>query len=365
MDQKLLDKLTKRREGGTLRSLSHFEGFVDFFSNDYLGFASESISGIEKSSGGTGSRLISGTTQEVLLAERNLAEFFSTEAGLIFNSGYDANLGFFSSVPQRGDTVIYDELIHASVRDGMRLSFANNQSFKHNDLIDLESKLEKTVGTVYVAVESLYSMDGDLAPLQKIGELCEKYKAYLLVDEAHAAGIFGENGKGLVCALGMEEKVLARLVTFGKAYGSHGGCILGSKELIDFLTNFARSFIYTTALPAYVYARNAEVVKSQDLNERRGQLQHILNYFRSNFESDQLISEVNSPIQIVQIGDVEQTKIIATRLQNAGIAVKPIYSPTVPEGKERLRLCFHAFNTLSEVDALVSELSNLSNSESQ
>jgi 8-amino-7-oxononanoate synthase len=359
MDQKLLDKLNKRRDEGTLRSLSHFEGFVDFFSNDYLGFASESVSVVKKQSGGTGSRLISGTTQDILSAERKFAKFFSAEAGLMFNSGYDANLGFFNSVPQRGDTVIYDELIHASVRDGMRLSFASNQAFKHNDLIDLESKLEKTSGTVYVAVESLYSMDGDLASLQGIGELCERHKAYLVVDEAHAAGIFGENGKGLVCALGMEEKVFARLVTFGKAYGSHGGCILGSQELVDYLTNFARSFIYTTALPSYVYERNAEVVESKRINECRSQLQTILDYFRMNFQSDQLISEVNSPIQIVQIGNVERTKLIAARLQKVGIAVKPIYSPTVPEGKERLRLCFHAFNTTSQVDSLVKELSEM------
>ena len=356
MDQKLINKIERRREEGTLRSLSHFEEYIDFFSNDYLGMAKESFKNDVGILGGTGSRLISGTTKSILLSEQLLADFFSAEAGLMFNSGYDANIGFFSCVPQRGDTVLYDEYIHASVRDGLRMGFAKGISFKHNDLQDLQEKLEKSVGVIYVAVESLYSMDGDLSPLRGIADLCKKYKAYLVVDEAHAAGVFGEDGRGLVGALNMEKDVFARLVTFGKAYGSHGGCVLGGKRLVEYLTNFARSFIYTTALPVAVYLRNAYVVKSSLIQERKEKLQQILEFFRTSYTSQLLISEVNSPIQILQVGDVDKTRGIAQRLHQLNIAVKPIYSPTVPIGKERLRLCFHSFNTKKDVDILLKGL---------
>ncbi len=215
MDSKLKNKLNKRIEEGTLRSLSSFDGFIDFYSNDYLGFAKiKSKSENTLKYGSTGSRLISGTSNESLIAEEFLADFFNSESSLIFNSGYDANLGFFSSVPQRGDFVFYDEYIHASIRDGLRLSFATSNSFKHNNLVDLELKLSKVHGVKYVVVESLYSMDGDMAPLIEIVELCSKYGAYLIVDEAHSGGVFGELGQGLVSELKLEEKVFARIITF-------------------------------------------------------------------------------------------------------------------------------------------------------
>ncbi len=355
MDARLLNKLVKRKEEGTLRSLSSFEGMIDFFSNDYLGLSKVETKG-KFQHGSTGSRLISGTSNNSLHAEKELASFFNAESALMFNSGYDANLGFFSSVPQRGDTIIYDELIHASVRDGIRLSFAHHTSFLHNDVGDLEKKIKNAKGSVYVAVESLYSMDGDLSPLRKIQQICEKENAYLVVDEAHSTGVFGENGRGFVSALNMEGEIFARLVTFGKSYGSHGAVILGSRELIQFLINFSRSFIYTTALPDTVMIRNLEMVQFPDINERRERLQENLYYFRSKFKHRGLISEVNSPIQIVQIGDIETIAILAKQLQENNIAVKPIFSPTVEKGKERLRLCIHSFNTKEEIDLLVSLL---------
>jgi len=180
MNQKLLDKLNKREKEGTLRSLSCFEGYIDFFSNDYLGLSKvDTITRGEKASfssfGATGSRLISGTSRITLEAEKSLALFFNSEKALHFNSGFDANIGFFSSVPQRGDTILYDEFIHASVRDGIRLSFAKSQSFSHNNAEGLEQLLIKTEGTVYVVIEALYSMDGDLSPLRRISDLCEQY----------------------------------------------------------------------------------------------------------------------------------------------------------------------------------------------
>lgn len=356
MDEKLHKKLEDRIEKGTLRSLSSFAGMTDFFSNDYLGLAKEVFSSETSSFGATGSRLISGTSVRMLEVESEIPQFFGAKASLMFNSGYDANLGLFSSVPQRGDTILYDELIHASVRDGIRLSHAKAISFKHNDIEDLANKFKPSEGSVYVAVESLYSMNGDCAPLKELAVLCENRKAYLIVDEAHACGVFGENGEGLVSELGLSDLVFARLVTFGKAYGSHGACVLGSSDLIQYLYNFARSFIYTTALPEYVFERNLKLICSSLISSRRIELNSNLVYFRSNFQYSGLISNEMSPIQIVEIGSIEETKMIAEKIQALNIAVKPIYSPTVAEGKERLRICIHSYNTKAELDALIHAL---------
>tara|TARA_R110002072_G_scaffold303079_1_gene492970 strand:+ start:7235 stop:8311 length:1077 start_codon:yes stop_codon:yes gene_type:complete len=358
MDQRLLHKVVKRLEEGTLRSLSHFEGFIDFFSNDYLGLSKVKVENENHSQASTGSRLISGTSSTILLAEKELTIFFNSQSALFFNSGYDANLGFFSSVPQRGDTIIYDEFIHASVRDGIRLSFANHFAFSHNDIDDLRKKITSAKGTIYVAIEALYSMDGDLGPIQQIQELCTENNAYLIVDEAHSSGVYGEGGRGLVSMLKLEGKIFARLVTFGKAYGSHGAVILGSEKLIQYLTNFARSFIYTTALPDATINRNVKIAQRNDINERRSQLQSNIDYFRANCKNEGLISEVNSPIQIVEIGTISETKRTAKCLQENKLAVKPIFSPTVAKGKERLRLCFHSFNTKEEISRLI-ELLNI------
>lgn len=359
MDQKLLNKIAKRKEEGTLRSLSSFNDAIDFCSNDYLGLSRVEIPMEETFFGGTGSRLISGTQNSTMESERDLANFFNSEAALMFNSGYDANVGFFSAVPQRGDTVIYDELIHASVRDGIRLGFATGTSFKHNDLFDLEFKIKRAKGTVYVAIEALYSMDGDLAPLKEIIELTKRNKTYLVVDEAHSTGVFGENGKGLANELQVEQELFARLITFGKSYGSHGGLVVGSKDLITYLSNFSRSFIYTTALPPASYIRNALIVNYPDIEARREKLQVNIAYFRSFFSSNELFAHSNSPIQIIFKGKMNKVKKAATLLAEGNIAVKPIFPPTVPQDEERLRVCIHSFNTQKDIDQMVSLLKEI------
>jgi 8-amino-7-oxononanoate synthase len=352
MDAKLIHKLNERIEEGTIRSLSRFEDSIDFCSNDYLGLARFSPVGERTILGSTGSRLISGNSREAIECEMFISQHFKTEAALVFNSGYDANLGFFGAIPQKGDTVIYDQLIHASVRDGIRLSHARSLSFEHNSLEDLEKKLRLGEGTRYVAIESLYSMDGDLSPISVIAALCKKYGAYLIVDEAHAAGVLG---KGLVDELGLSDLVFARLITFGKAYGTHGAVIVGPKILKDFLINFARSFIYTTALPPSTYQLMQQRCM-QDLIEVQDQLQERISRFRSQMVHDMLVSDARSPIQIVQVGTVGRTKEMADRLQRLGFAVKPIFSPTVPKGKERIRICLHAFNTQDEIIRLCQEI---------
>lgn len=352
MNVKFQKRLQDRQEKGSLRSLLSFDGLTDFWSNDYLGLAR--IPHQIEMQGSTGSRLISGNSKAVEAIEQQVADHFRSEAALIFNSGYDANLGLFSSLPQKGDTIIYDELVHASVRDGIRLSFANAFSFRHNDVPDLEKKLQKAEGTVFVAVESLYSMDGDLAPLKEISRLCNVYGALLIVDEAHSGGVFGENGLGLCQELGISEEVFIRLFTFGKAYGTHGAVVCCSEEVRRYLINFARSFIYTTALPESFYKHMAGQLEWSKNESLRAQLQQNITYFSKQIHST--ISSDRSPIQVVEFSELEACKAKAEELQQAGFAVKAILPPTVPSGSQRLRICIHAFNTKEEIDRLTDVL---------
>ena len=210
---------------------------------------------------------------------------------------------------------------------------------------------------IYVVVESVYSMDGDMAPLTEIVAVCKKYNAALIVDEAHAVGIFG-NGKGLVSELGLENNVFARVVTFGKAVGVHGAAILGSNELRDYLINFSRAFIYTTALPLHsiVSIKNAHEFLLQNLS-RIDQLKKLITYFKSQIvnHKSQIINS-DSPIQCIVIPGNNEVKAMADKLQQNGFDVRPILSPTVPKGQERLRICLHSFNSKEEVDNLVNTL---------
>lgn len=236
----LYTKLDERTAAGNLRKLQYEKDLYDFSSNDYLGFArspelKESISAELENHplallGATGSRLLSGNTAFAEQLEKELAIIHQAENGLIFNSGYTANLALFSSVPQKNDTIIYDELIHASVIDGSRLSLAKRLKFKHNDPEDLEKKIRLSTGQCFVAVESVYSMEGDLADLLQIAAVCRDLNAHLIVDEAHAFGVWGT---GLVDLLQLHQHVFARLVTFGKALGLHGAIILVSNVLRD------------------------------------------------------------------------------------------------------------------------------------
>jgi 8-amino-7-oxononanoate synthase len=356
MHQKLLEKLENRRSKGTFRELNSLDSLIDFYSNDYLGFAREKHTQ-GSLNGSTGSRLISGNSTEAVKCEQFLATHFNTESALVFNSGYAANLGLLSSVPQRGDVILYDERIHASAKEGMRLSFADSFSFKHHDYSDLERLLHKHDSKItYVVVESFYSMDGTMSHFRKLTQLCAQFNAYLIVDEAHSAGIVGDKGKGVVSALEIEKKVFARIITFGKAFGIIGAAVLGSNDLKNYLVNFARSFIYTTALPEAIYSSISKNVSSDLIYEKQSQLQENITLFRNLFQYDSCISEINSPIQIIQIGNIEKTRTLAETLQRNHFAVKPIFSPTVPEGNECLRLCFHSYDKKEDILQLVSIL---------
>jgi len=352
-----MDKLKKRENEGTLRSLSFFSGMIDFFSNDYLGYASKTTSAYDGQFSSTGSRLISGNSAIAEECERFLAQHFHSEAALLFNSGYDANLGFFSSVPQKGDTVVYDAYIHASIRDGIRLSFASAFSFKHNDLVDLRKKLSRATGTIYIAVEGIYSMTGDQAPLMDVVAIAKEFGAFIFLDEAHSAGVLGENGSGLAVELGIEEDVFARLVTFGKAFGAHGACVLTSQNTRNYLINFAHSFIYTTALPPEHSMRIMEILNDPELEMRR---KNLLSNSQRIKEKLGLKGGGNTPILMLGAENREALNRAASALKGANFAVKPIFHPTVPAECEGIRVSMHAFNTSEEIDRFASLLQGLS-----
>jgi 8-amino-7-oxononanoate synthase len=363
----LQQKLNERTENGLLRKLTNVSLLFDFSSNDYLGFArsvalksliEEQIQQIKPFKNGSGgSRLLSGNHPYVEETEKFITNFHKAPAGLIFNSGYDANVGLLSSIPQRGDTIITDELIHASLIDGARLSYAERFKFKHNDLNDLEQKLKSAKGIIYVVVESVYSMDGDLAKLKEISKLCKKYEANLIVDEAHATGIFGIKGEGLVSLFGLENDVFARVITFGKAIGTHGAIILGSENLRNYLINFARSFIYTTAVPLHnIVAVNCAYQLLEKGNYQIEITQKIELYNSLIQELKLPRIQSNSAIQTILFKNNETTKNAAKSLQDKGFDVKAILSPTVAAGKERLRICLHSYNTDKEITDLVNYL---------
>ncbi|MDE3236902.1 MAG: 8-amino-7-oxononanoate synthase [Bacteroidota bacterium] len=353
-DDFLQDKLNERIAQQAFRTLTLNEGKTDFCSNDYLGIVKNDLLQVEKAvSGSTGSRLLSGNYHLIEETEQQIAAFHNSEAALIFNSGYDANVGLLSSVPQKGDTIIYDQLSHASIRDGIRLSFAQAYSFAHNDVEDLEKKLHRSSGHIFVVTESLFSMDGDVCPLAAIIHLCRQYKAHLIIDEAHATGVIGDNGEGLVQQEGWEQHVFARVHTFGKAVGCHGAAILGSQRLKHYLVNFSRSLIYSTALSPHAVATISKSYKLfPSMKKERNRLRLLVQQFQSaTFAYEKLSSE--TPIQGVVIPGNEAVRTTANVLQQNGLDVRPVLYPTVPKGKERLRIVLHSFNTEEQLQQLL------------
>lgn len=362
IEAKMSKKLQDRTLSNSLRKLPSNKNNTDFCSNDYLGF-SQSLK-VKRSihSGATGSRLISGNSEQFEILEATIAKFHNADAGLIFNSGYDANIGLFSCLLDKGDTLIYDQYIHASIRDGIRLSNARSFAFEHNNVKALERKLKQATGTILVAIESVYSMDGDLAALKDILEVCEKYNAELILDEAHATGVIGANGEGLAQSLNLESKIFARIHTFGKAMGCHGAIVLGSEKLKQYLVNFSRSFIYTTALAEHsLCAIENAYHKLKSSSESIGQLHLNINLFKAlalKKLSAQLIPS-SSPIQCILVPGNRAVKKIEHQLELKGFNIKAILHPTVEEGKERIRICIHSFNTEEEIKTCVKSLEEL------
>ena len=368
-DAFLQNRLNERRAAGNYRVLRPDNELIDFCSNDYLGFArsAQLKKNIDEElsryphylTGATGSRLLAGNSDYTEALEREIACFHLSEAGLIFNSGYDANLGLFSSLPQKGDTIIHDELIHASTIDGARLSHANRYTFRHNDLASLESKLKQAKGICYVVIESVYSMDGDIPPIMDILGLTEQYGANLIVDEAHAVGL---HPKGLIAKLDLQQRIFARIVTFGKAFGCHGAIILGNDLLRNYLVNFARPFIYTTAAPFHQLA-SVKMAYNHLIHSEKviDQLKQNIVLFKNEFQQSDAyrLLQSDSAIQCVVLNSNEKAKQAAAMLQQTGLDVRPILSPTVAPGSERIRICLHSFNTTEQIKLLVKTINTI------
>lgn len=366
--KKLQQKISQRVAQNSLRKLGKENSLIDFSSNDYLGFAKSEVifnkihqflvDNNSKVNGATGSRLLSGNHKLYTEVEKQLAKLHNSETALVFNSGYDANIGFFASIPQRGDIILYDEFIHASIRDGIQLSNAKSFKFKHNDLTHLEELLKRVHQNdieIYVITESVFSMDGDSPDLIAISQLINKQtNIHLVIDEAHALGVFGF---GLIQKLQLENVVFARIITFGKGLGCHGAAILGSEQLQQYLVNFARSFIYTTGLSPHALATIKIAYEELAFSNSLEKLQENIQHFISESNRLQLsFIESSSAIHCCVISGNERVKNIALQLQKSGFEVKPILSPTVPLNQERLRFCLHAYNSKEEVTDVLEKL---------
>lgn len=371
LDHWLAKKLNDRKSDNSFRSLTlPSEKSIDFTSNDYLGLShsTELFQLIHhrldelsmRFNGATGSRLLSGNSQQLQDVELFLSKIFKSECSLIFNSGYSANLGVLSSLPQRGDTILYDELVHACIKDGARLSLASRFPFGHNDLNDLESKLKKAKGNIFIAVESIYSMDGDRCPLIDLVNLAERYNAFIILDEAHSTGVMGKSGSGLAVSLGVQHKIGARIYTFGKAMGIHGACVAGSSRLIEYLVNFSRPFIYTTALPPHSVASIECAFQYLDQHQHlQDVLQDRVKLFLSLTSGLTNRISSSSAIQTAIFPGNENARNASRTLQQKGFDIRPILSPTVPADKERLRICIHTYNTSDEIRALAESLQSI------
>ena len=363
---KLTHLLTQRARSGLLRTPKVLSG-IDFMSNDYFGWAKQVDTGTGLALGGSGSRLISGHTDALEVLEQRAAADWGGDQALFFPSGYTANVGFFASVPQRGDVVLADAHVHASIVDGLRLSMAHTFKFAHNDLHDLNTKAVHARakmhpdGVLFVVTEGLFSMDGDSAPLTAMADWCAEFGAYLVVDEAHSTGVYGERGGGLVQDLGLENQVWARLLTLGKAMGRQGAFWLVDQPLKSFLVNYARSLIYSTApSPAEVGHITQAMIWAQERGPgARAQLAERIQFFRDTAQKlgvlDRLWPAIG-PIQAWRCPSEQSAIQWAEDLQKSGYAVKAILPPTIPEGSARLRLCIHADHTDQEITGLLSLL---------
>ena len=383
-DQFLHGELKSIDEAGLLRSLRRIETpqqvevhsgdreLINFSSNDYLGLAAhESLrvaaqAGVETLGAGAGSaRLISGSQAIAHELEAALAAFKQTEAALSFSSGYAAALGVVPALVGQGDVLVIDKLVHASLVDAARLSGAKLRVFKHNDLAELETILQWASGregNTLVITESVFSMDGDLAPVRDLVQLKNRYGAWLMLDEAHATGLYGEGRRGIAEEMDVSDGVEVQLGTLGKALGAAGGYICGSQALIDLLVNRARSFIFSTApVPAQLAAakRGVELVQSDEGEALRTRLWANVDALKNGLiQQGWKLPVVRSAILPLIIGDEREALALAERLREAGVWVPAVRYPTVARGAARLRVTVSAAHQPKHLDALLEALGN-------
>lgn len=392
LDSSMRFLLDKRKANSAFRQLTlSSPNSVDFSSNDFLSLSTSQqlkkayLEELENSPefrlGSGGSRLLDGNSSYAEQLEKEIASFHNGPAALLFNSGFDANSGFFACIPQPGDVVLYDEFIHASVHEGMRLSRAGScLPFSHNSVPDLRTKLSSILqrdaavcaGTrsVFFAIESLYSMDGDLAPITDIVQLVEEMlpfnNGHIVVDEAHSNGIYGEQGRGIVCGLGLEDKIFARLHTFGKGLGCNGAAFLCNDLTREYLINYAKPLIYTTSMPFPCLAAIKVVYSFMKRGETESLMTHLSSLISHMYQRlTSLLPYTSGPHrQMLQIPKerprspifallTSEPRSLARHCQAAGFMVRAIVPPTVPEGTQRVRVCLHAGNTPEDIDRLV------------
>jgi len=386
-DDELNRRLAALKEQGLRRELRRVDSpqgsrieiggksFLNFSSNDYLGLANHpalkeaAIKAVEKFGAGAGaSRLICGSLAPFHELEESLAAFKGAEAALTFSTGYAAALGTITALVGKDDIVIVDKLVHASIVDAARLSGAKLRIFTHNDLNDLEDILKWAAKSqianrklqILIVTESIFSMDGDAAPLREMVALKEKYGAWLMVDEAHATGLCGKNGRGLADELGVSGRIEIQMGTLGKALGASGGYLCGSRALIDLLVNRARSFIFSTApVPAAAAAATAGIqqAKSAEGNVRRKSLWQLVERLNSKLKTKN--SKFRSAIIPFIIGDEAKTVELTSALRGQNIFIPAIRFPTVARGAARLRVTLTAAHTQEDVEALAQTLGNL------
>ncbi|HVU27376.1 MAG TPA: 8-amino-7-oxononanoate synthase [Verrucomicrobiae bacterium] len=345
--------------------------FLNFSSNDYLGLANDpvlkeaAIHAVKKFGVGAGaSRLICGSLEPFHELEETLAAFKKTEAALSFSTGYATVIGTICALLGKDDVIILDKLVHASIVDAAKLSGTKIRVFAHNDLDDLENKLKwarkNSAGQILIATEAIFSMDGDTAPLCEIVELKNKFGAWLMLDEAHATGILGKNGRGLADEFGVSEQIEIQMGTLGKAFGASGGYICGSRKLIDLFINRARSFIFSTApIPAAAAAANAAIqfLQSREGELRRKKLRERIEQMNSEFGIRN--SEFSSAIIPILLGDENKAIEAAAKLRGQNIFVPAIRYPTVARGKARLRVTLTAAHSTDDVSELIRALKTL------
>ncbi|WP_444912002.1 8-amino-7-oxononanoate synthase [Microbulbifer sp. PAAF003] len=386
LNEVLQQRLAERRQQNLYRELKTLDrapgprARVDgrellvFSSNDYLGLASrEEViaaqkAGAECGAGATASHLVNGHLDIHHRLQQCIAELSGREAALIFSSGYMANIGTICALLGRADNIVSDRLNHASLIDGARLSGANSLRFAHNDLAGLERQLQRATsrgGATLVAVDGVYSMDGDLAPLAEIATLCKQYNAWLMVDEAHGFGVMGSEAYPLAgsCALAglTQEQAPVVMGTLGKAVGNAGAFIAGSRALIDFLTQFARPYIYTTGMtPAVAAGALAAIELIRDEPQLQGRLRVNIAYFRRRALQLGLPLQASaSAIQPLVLGCENTVMAVARELQERGFLVGAIRPPTVPLGTARLRITLSAAHRAEDIDELLGALQQI------
>lgn len=375
MMKEIKEKLISLKGEGLFREIKNIEKlegkyiwmegkkYLDFSSSNYMGFRDDvriveaAKDALVKYGMGSGaSRVVVGTATLYKELEELIALEKRKEASLIFNSGYDANLGIISTIVGKNDVVFCDKLNHASIYDGIALSGAKMMRFKHNDMKDLESKLKmfrKGYKRALIVVDSVFSMDGDKADLKEIVRLKDKYDVTLMIDEAHGGGVLGENGMGLAEELDILEQVDINMGTFSKAYGSQGAYVAASREIIDYLINHCRSLIYTTSMPPVVVGASLEAMKlTKNEKGRREHLKYLGDYLRSKMKEAEIDTQ-ESTTQIVPIvvGDNEETLGLSVFMKDHGIMAPAIRKPTVTT--PRIRISLSSNHSKEDIDFLV------------